>query len=122
MQTAVFTRARFAGLALLSLMMAAASAWSAQQMTPYAANSQPTYSRAEQEADSLVSLSPDKIVSLLTTEPGLLLECKKLLVKTAYGQGRVLSAADLTDEAVLRLVRQDQQTRVLLTQEILDRG
>lgn len=78
-------------------------------------------SRAEEEADRLVSLSADKIIDLLTKEPGLSLECKKLLVRTAYAQGRQLDPSDLTDDAVFRLVREDINTRVLFTQVIEDR-
>jgi protein involved in polysaccharide export with SLBB domain len=79
-------------------------------------------SRAEQEAERLVSLSPDHIISILTQEPGLLLECKKLLVKTAYEQGRLLDFQDLNDDALFRLVRQDENIRVLFTKEIEDRS
>lgn len=78
-------------------------------------------SRAEKEAEDLVSLSADKIVSLLTKEPGLLLECKRVLVRTAFEQGRVLSHDDLTDDAVFQLVQQDEKTRILFTKEIEDR-
>jgi len=78
-------------------------------------------SRAEQEADRLVSLSADKIISLLTAEPGLLLECKKLLVRTAFEQGRLLDHDDLTDDAVFRLVQEDQKVRSMFTREIEDR-
>lgn len=78
-------------------------------------------SRAEQEADRLVSLSADKIIDLLTKEAGLSLECKKLLVRTAYAQGRLLDPSDLTDDAVFRLVRDDINTRILFTQVIEDR-
>lgn len=80
------------------------------------------HSRAEMEADRLVSLSADKIVSLLASEPGLFLECKKLLVRTAYAQGRLIDPDDLTDEAVFRQVRQDESTRVLFTREIENRA
>jgi protein involved in polysaccharide export with SLBB domain len=79
------------------------------------------YSRAEAEADRLVSLSADKIISLLAEEPGLLLVCKKVLVRTAYAQGRVIDPDELSDEAVFRQVRQDQAIRVLFTREIEDR-
>jgi protein involved in polysaccharide export with SLBB domain len=78
-------------------------------------------SQAELEADRLVSLSGDKIVSLLVNEPGLLLVCKRALVRTAYEQGRILDPDDLTDEAVYRLVRDDKNVRVLFTKEIEDR-
>ena len=78
-------------------------------------------SRAEQEAEQKVSLSADKIVEILRHEPGLLLEVKKMLVKKAYEQGRILDAADLTDEALFRLLREDETIRILATREIEDR-
>jgi protein involved in polysaccharide export with SLBB domain len=78
-------------------------------------------SRAQAEADQLVSLSSEKIISLLTAEPGLLLKCKKLLVRTAFEQGRVLGQEDLTDDAVFQLVRDDQKVRSQFTREIEDR-
>jgi protein involved in polysaccharide export with SLBB domain len=78
-------------------------------------------SRAEQEANLLVSLSADKIISLLTAEPGLLLECKKVLVRTAFEQGRIIDRQDLTDDAVFSLVREDENVRNLFTKEISDR-
>src|SRR5215469_12287975 len=79
-------------------------------------------SRAEQEAERMVSLSAEKIVVLLEHEPGLLLEVKKLLVRKAYEQGRVLDPNDLTDEALFRLIANDETVRIVVTQEIVDRG
>src|SRR5438093_8596634 len=79
-------------------------------------------SRAEREAAQLVSLSPEKIISLLREEDGLMLEVKKLLVRKAFEQGRILDPEDLTDEALFQLVRDDQKIRVLVTQEIEDRA
>jgi polysaccharide export outer membrane protein len=78
-------------------------------------------SRAQAEADQMVALSSEKIISLLTAEPGLLLKCKKLLVRTAFEQGRVLSQEDLTDDAVFQLIRDDLKVRSQFTQEIEDR-
>jgi protein involved in polysaccharide export with SLBB domain len=78
-------------------------------------------SRAERAADELVSLSADKIISLLREEPGLLLRAKKILVIKAYEQGRLLDPEDLTDDALFRLVRDDSHTRVLITHEIEQR-
>jgi protein involved in polysaccharide export with SLBB domain len=78
-------------------------------------------SRAEHEADRLVSLSADKIISVLSSEPGLFLEVKKLLVRKAYEQGRLLDPQDLDDDAVFRLVRSDENVRALITHEIEDR-
>jgi len=76
------------------------------------------HSRAEMEADQMVSLSADKIVSILTQEPGLVLEVKKALVRKAFEQGRVLSSEELTDDALYRLIREDENARVVATQEI----
>ncbi|HEV2699194.1 MAG TPA: hypothetical protein VGU90_14455, partial [Terriglobales bacterium] len=45
-------------------------------------------SRAEQQAEHLVSLPPEKIILLLQQEPGLFLEVKKMLVRKAFAQGR----------------------------------
>jgi polysaccharide biosynthesis/export protein len=75
-------------------------------------------SRAEQEAEQLVSLSADKIVTLLNEEPGLLLAVKKTLVRKAYEQGRILNPQDLTDEALFRLINSDINIRIIVTREI----
>src|SRR5438477_6930078 len=79
-------------------------------------------SRAEQEAERLVSLPPEKIILLLQQEPGLFLEVKKLLVRKAFAQGRILDPKELTDNAIFRMVRDDEETRSLITQQIVDRG
>ena len=79
-------------------------------------------SRAAQEAEQMVSLSADKVISLLQQEPGLLLQVKKMLVRKAYEQGRLLDPKDLTDEALYRLIAKDENIRALVTKEIVDRG
>src|SRR5215469_9873824 len=79
-------------------------------------------SRADAEAEQRVALSPDKIIELLRQEPGLLLESKKMLVRKAYEQGRILDPEDLTDEALFQLLREDHNICVLVTQEIVDRA
>ncbi len=79
-------------------------------------------SRAEHEAEQLVSLSADKITEILRDEPGLLLQVKKALVRKAFEQGRVLDPNDLTDDALFRLIREDQNVRVIATREIEDRS
>jgi len=68
-------------------------------------------SRAEHEAEQLVSLSADKILSILREEPGLLLQVKKALVRSAFEQGRILDPKDLTDDAVFRLIVEDDNIR-----------
>lgn len=79
-------------------------------------------SRAQEAADAIVSMSPDKIITLLREEPGLLLQVKKALVRKAYEQGRILDPDDLTDEALFRLLWEDSKICVLATQEIERRG
>src|SRR5579864_1375459 len=79
-------------------------------------------SRAEHEAEQSVALSPDKIIELLRQEPGLLLQVKKMLVRKAYEQGRILDPEDLTDEALFELLREDHNICVLATKEIEDRA
>jgi protein involved in polysaccharide export with SLBB domain len=79
-------------------------------------------SRAEQEAEQNVALSPDAIIELLRQEPGLLLQVKKMLVRKAYEQGRILDPEELTDEALFQLLREDHAICVLATREIEDRS
>src|SRR5215469_824053 len=78
-------------------------------------------SRAQQAAEQSVALSPDKIVDMLRQEPGLMLEVKKMLVRKAYEQGRILDPEDLTDDALFELLRADHNICVLATLEIEDR-
>src|SRR5208282_1435753 len=66
-------------------------------------------------------LSAAAIIEILRREPGLLLEVKRLLVRKAYEQGRLLDPADLTDDALFELLREDNNVRVLATQEIESR-
>jgi protein involved in polysaccharide export with SLBB domain len=79
-------------------------------------------SRAEQEAERLVTLPPERIILLLQQEPGLFLEVKKELVRRAYAQGRVVDPKELTDEAVIRMMREDDEVRAVITKQIVDRG
>src|SRR5215469_8062381 len=79
-------------------------------------------SQAEREAERLVSLPPERIILLLQQEPGLFLEVKKMLVRKAYAQGRVLDPQELADDAIFRRIREDEDTRALITQQIVDRG
>lgn len=107
---------------LLGLLVVVLSA--AGQDAPYSNRTRAlpeSDSRAQREADRLVSLPADKIIALLQQEPGLFLEVKKLLVRKAYEQGRLLDPEELTDEALFRLITHDQNIRVLITREIEDR-
>src|SRR4029453_44859 len=105
---------------LASLSVAQASAqyqWPYDQKTAL----ETPDSRAEDAAAQLATLSPEKIISILRDETGLMLQFKKLLVREAYQQGRILDPEDLTDDAVFRLIREDANIRVLATREIEDR-
>jgi protein involved in polysaccharide export with SLBB domain len=112
-------------IALLCILLGCSAAlWSQQQQrlayTPSTAIDQ-AHSRAEQEAEQMVSLSADQIVSILEEETGLLLQVKKALVRKAFEQGRILDPNDLTDDALFRLLREDENVRVIATREIEDR-
>jgi hypothetical protein len=77
-----------------------------------------TTSEAQQEADLKVSLSAEKIIEILRKEPGLLLQVKKMLIQKAYEQGRILESSDLTDDALFRLLREDDVVRALATRQV----
>ena len=75
-------------------------------------------SGAARAAEEMVSLSAGTIVIQLRREPGLLLRAKRAMVKKAYEQGRLLDPKDLEDDALFRLIQEDQNIRVLMTHEI----
>ena len=112
------------GMPLLCLeLVCSAIAWS-QQPATYSRSTaiDQANSRAEHEAEQMVSLSADRILSILRQEPGLLLQVKKELVRKAFEQGRILDPNDLTDDALFTLIRQDDNIRVIATHEIVDRA
>lgn len=77
--------------------------------------------RDDPDMEPQISLSPDTILEILRREPGLRLEVKRVLVRKAYEQGRLLDAADLSDDALYQLLRDDDNARVLATEEIEQR-
>lgn len=111
-----------AGASLLTALLWIPPLAAQQVMNPSPSRAvEQSQSRAEQAAEDMVSLSENKIVALLRSETGLLLEVKKALVRAAFEQGRLLDQKDLTDDAVFRLIREDENVRVLVTREIVDR-
>ncbi len=72
--------------------------------------------------DMRVSLSAATLTDILLHEPGLLLQVKRFLVLKAYEQGRLLDPEDLTDEALFRLLREDESVRILATEQVESRG
>jgi protein involved in polysaccharide export with SLBB domain len=124
MSRKLFRTFRYRALILLCAGLGcSATVWS-QQPSAYVRSSaiDSANSRAEHEAEQMVSLSADKITQILQSEPGLLLQVKKAIVRKAFEQGRVLDPNELTDDAVFRLLREDQDVRVIATQEIEDRS
>ena len=119
-------KARLAILAIVSAIFCAAFA-TAQTNPSGAGESNRSravgaeVSRAEEHAEELVALSADTIIDLLRREPGLLLQVKRALVRKAYQQGRLVDPKDLDDDALYRLVQDDQSVRVLITHEIENR-
>ena len=84
--------------------------------------SQPRQSQAEKAAEAKVSFSPETIIAVLRREPGLMLQVKRMLVRRAFEQGRILVPSELTDDQVFQSIRDDQDVRVLATHEIEDRA
>jgi protein involved in polysaccharide export with SLBB domain len=112
-----------AGASLCLAVVCSSPGWSQQRLsnTPSTAIDEAN-SRAEKEAEQLVSLSAEKIISILREEAGLMLQVKKALVRRAFEQGRVLDPNDLTDDALFRLLREDGNIRVIATKQIVDRS
>jgi protein involved in polysaccharide export with SLBB domain len=110
-------------LSLCAGLLFSATTWS-QQPAAYSRSTaiDQANSRAEHEAEQMVSLSPDRILNILRQEPGLLFQVKKALVRKAFEQGRILDPNDLTDDALFNLIRQDDNIRVIATHEIVDRS
>jgi protein involved in polysaccharide export with SLBB domain len=116
-------RRRIEAVLLCAGLAFSATAWS-QQPATYSRSTaiDQANSRAEREAEQMVSLSADRILTILRQEPGLLLQVKKALVRKAFDQGRILDPNDLTDDALFSLIREDDNIRVIATREIVDRS
>jgi protein involved in polysaccharide export with SLBB domain len=117
-------RVNLAGVSFCLVLGCSALVWSQQQRLPYTPSTAISQadSRAERAAEQMVSLSADNIISLLRQEAGLLLQVKKAVVRKAFEQGRVIDPADLTDDSLFSLIREDENTRVTATREIEDRS
>src|SRR4051794_37945570 len=113
--------ARFATAAILLGLIGCGVISAQTQKQRYDTESMALKSQAEQAAERQVALSPEKIIELLRQEPGLLLQVKKMLVRKAYEQGRILDPEDLTDDALFQLLHEDHKICVLATREIEDR-
>src|SRR5271169_6729966 len=117
-------RATLTGASLCVVLGCSAPVWSQQQRLSYTRSTaiDQANSRAEKEAEQMVALSADKIISILRQETGLLLQVKKALVRKAFEQGRILDPKELTDDALFRIIREDEGIRIIATREIEDRS
>ncbi|HET7186306.1 MAG TPA: SLBB domain-containing protein [Terriglobales bacterium] len=115
----LFRRATRTSIAVLAIAIATAAA-QAQSAEPL--KNGPDLTAGQMEARATVSYSPDIIIQVLRQYPALALQVKKLLVEKAYEQGRMLDPEDLRDDVLFRLIREDENIRVMATREIEDRG
>lgn len=104
-------------LIVASMALLCASGF-AQQSNGTVTTSNGRMDREESALVDQVTLAPDEIETVLRNRPLLMLEVKKALVRKAYEQGRLLDPADLTDSFVLKLVREDNNVRIIATQQI----
>src|SRR5208337_4643992 len=91
----IYGSRRSLSLASLGFVLAGSSLlWSQQQQERFAYTPSTLIdqakSRAEREAEQMVSLSADKITEILRDEAGLLLQVKKALVRKAFEQAEFL--------------------------------
>ena len=114
----------FALLALLltSVASAQSSRPSYERSRTGRSTRKPELTAAQRAADEKVSFSADTIIGILRDEAGLRLQIKKALVEKAYEQGRILDPIELTDEVLFRLLREDDNIRIIATREIENRG
>src|SRR5690348_6915559 len=86
--------------------------------TAQQAASQSRIDKEERALMDQVTLAPEQIESVLRTQPLMMLNVKRALVRKAYEQGRLLDPADLTDTVVLQLVQEDRNVQIVATHEI----
>jgi protein involved in polysaccharide export with SLBB domain len=77
---------------------------------------------SREKPGSDLSYPPDLIVQTLRKDPGLTLEVKRKVARKAADEGRILSAADLTDAALFKMIQDDSEIAALATKEIEKRG
>jgi polysaccharide export outer membrane protein len=63
----------------------------------------------------LVSASAEQIRDVLTKDPGLMVELKRLMARRAIDRGQLVVEADLTDAAIMELLSTDARFRSLAT-------
>lgn len=71
--------------------------------------------------DAEPALDSDVIIQLLTKNPALALEIKRVLIQKAFDQGRLLEQEDLTDAVLYDLIRQELSIRQIATEQIESR-
>jgi len=82
---------------------------------------QDRHERQERVADwatdnlELVSASPEQIRDVLTKDPGLMVELKRLMAKQAIDKGQIVGEQDLADAVILDRLTTDTRFRALAT-------
>lgn len=82
------------------------------------------YRQLQQKPESSMAdaaLDANVIIGILQGQPALALQVKKVLIKDAYNQGRLLEENDLSDAVLYDLIRREPTIRVIATKEIIDR-
>src|SRR5215470_8018240 len=101
------TRQAFATLLTFSLAVPLALPQQETQEKSQRQESAPTSAR--------VAASAPQILEVLTKEPGLMVELKRLIAQEAGVSGQILEESDLTDASVGDRLRSDLHTRVIAT-------
>ena len=70
------------------------------------------------QAGTSASASADDIISTLRQDSELLQQVKSVVIQKAQEQGRRMDSAELTDEALFRMIREDRSVRMLVAREI----
>jgi hypothetical protein len=80
----------------------------------------PVFQQSELSTSTSTPPSADDIISFLRSNPDLLASVKAWILQNAHEQGELLETTDLTDDALFRIIREDERARGLVVQKIED--
>src|ERR1700693_5431450 len=112
------------GLLLAFLLTASLPSFSQTQPTPQhtGEGATPTRSRRLSQPNDLanenyehLAAAPRQLQEVLTKDPGLLVELKRLAIKQATDDGQIVEDSSLTDQAIFDRLEQDIKFRSLAT-------
>src|SRR5215475_1074117 len=123
------TRQAFATLLTVSLAVPLALPQQETQEKSQRQESAPTSARVPARPPDIISDNLDRvaasapqILEVLTKEPGLMVELKRLIAQEAGISGQILEESDLTDASVGDRLRSDLHTRVIATRLLQQYG